>query len=190
MNLTETQTIRAKSWMLELFEDSKKQLAPKPSCVIKRELDYDIQAYLDLHKRVSVGLSWFERLLMSESEVAKIVHDPATHLLIMYENKVPIGLLEMHKEDNNKEVRIIYFGILEEYIGRGYGDFFFNHAIAYAFHLHIARLYLSTCSLDHPRAIQFYQHQGLKIYNESLVDERVPKGYTPRYSIENSILTK
>jgi hypothetical protein len=56
-----------------------------------------------------------------------------------------------------------------------------NEAVRRAFAAPIGRLWVHTCSLDHPRALGFYLRSGFKPYKRAveIADDPRLKGYLP-----------
>jgi GNAT superfamily N-acetyltransferase len=59
------------------------------------------------------------------------------------------------------EVELAYFGLVPECIGRGLGGWLLDVAIDRAWSMRgTRRLWVHTCSLDHPRALGQYERAG------------------------------
>ena len=69
---------------------------------------------------------------------------------------------------NNNDCEIAYFGILEEFIGKGYGGFLLSEALKIGFES-ASRIWVHTCSLDHPNAIENYKSRGMKIFKTEIL---------------------
>jgi GNAT superfamily N-acetyltransferase len=69
-------------------------------------------------------------------------------------------------------VELDYFGLLGEFIGRGYGSAFLFEATRRAWALGARRVHLNTCSLDHPSALPGYLARGFTVYR--VVEEERP----------------
>ena len=67
-------------------------------------------------------------------------------------------------------VELDYFGLLGEFIGRGYGSAFLHETVRRAFARGARRVFLNTCSLDHPTALKGYQKRGFRLYRTVLED--------------------
>ena len=63
------------------------------------------------------------------------------------------------------EVELAYFGLLGEFIGRGYGSVFLHEATRRAWALGARRVFLHTCTLDHPSALPGYVARGFRIFD-------------------------
>jgi len=67
-------------------------------------------------------------------------------------------------------VEIIYFGLLPAFVGRGLGGALLSSAIEEAWRVNPLRVWVHTCSLDHPAALANYQARGMKIYKTETQD--------------------
>ncbi len=70
------------------------------------------------------------------------------------------GYAEM--QTTGDETQLLYFGLLPSFIGRGLGGFFLDWTVRKAFSSGISRLWVHTCSLDHPRALDAYKRVGFQ----------------------------
>ncbi|MCF2858396.1 GNAT family N-acetyltransferase [Pseudoalteromonas sp. SMS1] len=66
---------------------------------------------------------------------------------------------------NAGNVELTYFGLAPSFIGKGYGSPLLSQAIESAWSIHSAkRVWVHTCSLDHPHALNNYQKRGFNLY--------------------------
>ena len=77
-----------------------------------------------------------------------------------------VGFFELLYNPELKETEISYFGLLEEYIGKGIGGFALSSAIRKAFEKNINRVWLHTCTLDHPNALKNYIARGMTVFKK------------------------
>ena len=78
------------------------------------------------------------------------------------------GYFELEIADN-LEVEIKYFGLAPGFIGKGFGGQLLSYAIQQAWETcHAKRVWVHTCSLDHPSALANYQARGLVIYKQHI----------------------
>src|SRR5262249_58975307 len=61
---------------------------------------------------------------------------------------------------NKNECELVLFGVTSKLIGTGAGRLLMNRALQRAWAQPLTRLWVHTCSLDHPRALAFYQRCG------------------------------
>ncbi len=131
-----------------------------------------ISFYRFLYETVGSNYTWTARTLMTDEELAKMIHDPAVEVHVLHVNGKPAGFVEL---DCRKapEVEISMFGLFPEYIGRKLGPYFLDWAIGYAWkEKRPQRLWLHTCTLDHPKALSMYRKAGFVEYakEEELAD--------------------
>jgi len=78
------------------------------------------------------------------------------------------GYYEMRRDDlNGMEIAIL--GLTPKFVGRGFGGPLVTSALEEAWRLQPARVWLHTCTLDHPSALHNYQARGLRIYKVETV---------------------
>lgn len=145
-------------------------------------LDADaLDAYRDLFDRVGTQWLWCSRLVMSDEQLGAILGDAKVEAFRVKEGSEPVGLLELDFRHAG-ECELAFFGLVEGAIGRGLGRQLMNIAVRRAWSKPIGRFFVHTCTLDHPRALAFYQRSGFKPYAlavEVLEDPRL-QGLVPR----------
>ena len=74
--------------------------------------------------------------------------------------------------DDEGGVEIAYFGLLPEFIGRGLGGALLTSAIEEAWRTSssVSRVWVHTCTLDHPGALGNYQARGMVIYKQETTE--------------------
>ena len=82
-----------------------------------------------------------------------------------------VGYFELIFEKN--ECEIVYLGILEEYFDKGLGGYLLTEAIKIAFNNNVKKVWVHTCSLDHPNAIHNYKSRGMKIFKTEVLQRKV-----------------
>ena len=75
------------------------------------------------------------------------------------------GYYELQKKAEN--VEIAYFGLTPEFIGGGVGGALLTSAIEEAFAWDAKRVWVHTCTRDHPAALPNYLARGMKVYSSS-----------------------
>ena len=71
-------------------------------------------------------------------------------------------------------VEIAYFGLLPEFIGRGYGKHLLTEAVERAWSAGARRVWLHTCSLDDPAALPNYRARGFRPFREETYSVTAP----------------
>jgi GNAT superfamily N-acetyltransferase len=72
-------------------------------------------------------------------------------------------------------VEIVYFGLLPRFIGRGLGGPLLSRAVERGFERGASRVWVHTCSLDHPRALAAYRARGFRLFRTETVEKEVPE---------------
>ena len=67
-------------------------------------------------------------------------------------------------KEPDDSVEIVYFGLLPEFMGRRLGGHLLTEAVERAWGIGARRVWLHTCSFDHPFAILNYLSRGFTIY--------------------------
>lgn len=115
--------------------------------------------YRYLYRQVGKRWHWYERLRMSDEELARALHDPKVSVTVLYVNGAPAGFFELFQK-NEEEVELSHFGLFERAIGLGIGKWFLLQALYAAWQGNTQKVSVTTNTLDHPRALQLYQMMG------------------------------
>jgi ribosomal protein S18 acetylase RimI-like enzyme len=87
---------------------------------------------------------------------------------VAYVEGTPAGYVEMQKTPEG-DVHIWNFGLLPQFVGQGLGGHLLTHAVKHAWApiesggMGATRVWLRTCSHDHPHALKNYLARGFKI---------------------------
>jgi GNAT superfamily N-acetyltransferase len=90
---------------------------------------------------------------LSDAELAAILNDPRVEVNVLWAAGVPAGYAELDRRDP-PDTELVYFGLTPEFIGQGLGAYLLDWAIHHAWRARPRRLWLHTCDLDHPRALE------------------------------------
>jgi GNAT superfamily N-acetyltransferase len=124
--------------------------------------------YRYLYDHVGAPWLWYERREMSDQRLLQVVRDPAVEVQVLYVGGVPAGYAELDGRVDG-EVELVYFGLIPEFIGLGLGSYFLAWTVARAWDRGPRRLWVHTCSLDHPRALSAYLAAGFAEYARETV---------------------
>jgi len=124
---------------------------------------------------VAVGAQWlwYERLKWSYREWQLFLDRPNIETWIAFDGGTPIGYFELEAQAG-AAAEICYFGLLPEFIGQGFGGHLLRDAIAKAWQLGGERVWLHTCTLDHPSALKNYQARGFSVFKEEDIIANLP----------------
>jgi GNAT superfamily N-acetyltransferase len=123
----------------------------------------DVDAYRNMFRRIGAPYLWSSRLTLSDRSLQAILDDPDVENYELRRNGSPDGMLELDfREPGSCEVA--FFGLVREAQGRGLGRYLMRFALQRAWERSIRRVWLHTCTLDHPGAIAFYRKCGFEPY--------------------------
>jgi GNAT superfamily N-acetyltransferase len=133
----------------------------------------DIHAYRALYSAVGAGLRWRDRLLMPDEDLRAALHSPACSVYVLTVGGAQAGYFELERQGDSTE--IAYFGLLPAIHGRGLGKHLLSAAIAQAWVDGAKRLWVHTCNLDAPAALDNYRKRGFAIFK--VTEEPMPERY-------------
>jgi GNAT superfamily N-acetyltransferase len=85
----------------------------------------------------------------------------------------PVGYFELEAQAESN-IEIVYFGLLSQFVGRGLGGQLLTAAIEQAWQMNAKRVWVHTCTLDHPSALANYQARGFRIFKEVESEVELP----------------
>lgn len=141
----------------------------------------DVDFYLNLYRVVGRDYIWNYRPGQTRAEVEAIIHSYNTELHVLYEDGQAIGLAELDVTASN-DVEIVHFGLIPERTNKDIGRNFLACLLERLWERPLTRIMLSTCGLDHAKAIRFYQAAGFKIFEMKIgtfKDYRLSEFYHP-----------
>lgn len=115
-----------------------------------------------LYKLVGEPWTWYDKLSWNEDQWRSYAEDDRLRTFVAYHDGVHAGYFELSNHDN--EVEIAYFGLARDFIGKGLGGPLLSRAIEEAWNMNPGRVWVHTCTLDHPHAINNYLARGMVIY--------------------------
>ena len=133
--------------------------APKPQPALYR-MCYQI---------VGEAFHWRDRWNWSDRQIAEHLADPAIGLFVATRTRGKqkaelAGWYELRRVAEDDSVEIAYFGIVPAEFGRGFGRHLLSSAVRDAWALGPTRVWLHTCTLDHPNALPNYLARGFTPY--------------------------
>jgi GNAT superfamily N-acetyltransferase len=122
-----------------------------------------VDAYHDLYRLVGRDWMWFSRLMMPREKLEAILASPDVEAFVLRKDGQDAGLLELDFREAG-QCELAFFGLAPQAIGTHAGRWLMEQAIARAWAKPISRLWVHTCTYDHPKALAFYQRSGFKPY--------------------------
>lgn len=142
--------------------------------------------FRDLFRRVGQDWLWYSRLIMADEKLQAILDSADVDLYRLMEGDEVLGLLELDFREEG-QCELSFFGLVPGAIGNGAGRFLVDRGIALAWNRGpakkaIERLWVHTCTFDHPAALGFYRKAGFKPYAfmVEVADDPRLAGHLPR----------
>lgn len=119
-----------------------------------------VEKYRALFRRVGAPWLWFSRLVMAERQLLDIIHDPDVSIYAVVDRAgIEVGMLELDFREP-RTCELSYFALIPELAGKSLGRWLMAEALSRAWVKGIDRVWVHTCTLDHPSALNFYRAQG------------------------------
>ena len=143
-----------------------------------------------LFRSVGEDWLWFSRLAMPDAALAAIIHDRNIEVHVLMYGSEEAGLLELDFRHAD-ECEVSFFGLAPEFIGTGAGRWLMNQALERAWSRPLRRLWIHTCTFDHPAALGFYMRSGFRAFRRQieLVEDPRLTGLVPRTAAPHIPLT-
>lgn len=138
------------------------QLWPKP---------ISVEAYRKFYYGVGRQWYWLDRMLMEDGVLAEMINAANVDIYVLHIEGQPAGFAEFVREQDH--VEILYFGLLPDFIGKGYGHYFLQTVIQQAWSYQPHHIQLNTCELDHPNALHVYRKAGFKLVRTAVEDRKI-----------------
>jgi len=121
------------------------------------------ELYRSCYRTVGEAYHWRDRWDWSDAEIEAHLRQPSISIYVARENGQFAGWYELRLVDDGS-VEIAYFGLAPNKIGRGLGRLLLSCAVRDAWALGATRVWLHTCTFDHPHALANYQARGFVPY--------------------------
>lgn len=129
--------------------------------------------YRFLYETVGEPWYWLDRLAWSDERLEQQLQRPEVELWVLYEAGTPIGYSELVVEGG--EVQLAYFGLVPGVVGQGWGKLWLAWTLQRAWSHRPSRVWLHTCTLDHPAALPVYQKLGFRPYDQVTEVRTLPR---------------
>ena len=174
---------------LELRERPHRRAKPRDELRLERVEPVSPDWYRTLYRRIGERWMWFSRLTLSDENLGATLNDPRTLVWKVMQADREIGLIELDLRPL-PSIELAFFGLVPEALGDGIGSWMMDEALAKAFAQGPERVFVHTCTLDHPNALPFYMSCGFKPYGRALeivddprLDGTLPKAAAPQLPI-------
>jgi len=137
-----------------------------------------VSFYRYLYDTIGEDWTWTGRRLMDDETLIANIHNPNVEVNVLWVDGVPAGLMELDR-GSMPDMQLLYFGLIPDFVGKGYGRFALDWAIDRAWFFGPKRFWVHTCDLDHPNALSVYQKTGFALYGHGTHQDPVLHGMTP-----------
>jgi ribosomal protein S18 acetylase RimI-like enzyme len=135
-----------------------------PEVTIVRLHEPDPELYRYCYRTVGAAFHWRDRFDWTDTEIRRHLTDPAISFYVARTEGTVTGYYELRRVGEDDSVEIAYFGLVPDQIGRGLGKHLLSCAVRDAWSLRPRRVWLHTCTLDHPHALANYLARGFLPY--------------------------
>jgi GNAT superfamily N-acetyltransferase len=158
---------------LEMLAPCKREARPpREGLTVVQAKRPTVAFYRFMYNTVGQEYHWYSRGKRNDAELALILGNPLNELHVLYDNGTPAGFAELDRTVN-EEIELVQFGLMREFIGQGLGKYFLQWTVDKAWTYRTQRLWLHTCSLDHPAALPNYLKAGFRLYKEERIQRDV-----------------
>lgn len=151
------------------------------------------EKYRALFRRVGEPWLWFSRLVMTDAQLTEIIHDDKVEIYAIADPQgIEVGILELDFRTAG-QCEIGFFGLVPELSGKGHGGWLMAQTLALGWRKGVSRMWVHTCTLDHPSALGFYRKQGfipfsreIEIFTDPRLSGHLPREAAPHIPIINA----
>jgi GNAT superfamily N-acetyltransferase len=131
--------------------------------VVRRDDSRDGRLNARGYREVGGPYQWRDKAAWNAAQWQAHACDPRLATFGAYAGSDFAGYFELRTDDGGG-VEILYFGLVAAYHGRGWGGDLLTRALEAAWDLGAARVWVHTCSHDHPAALGNYLARGMSVY--------------------------
>jgi GNAT superfamily N-acetyltransferase len=166
---------------LEMTERPALPRDPRGAWTLRRVDAPELDWFRDLYRRIGEEWLWFVRLRMADAELAAMIQSPLVEMYALVHDGRDEGVLELDFH-NAGQCELRLFGVTAKLIGGGASRWLMNRALGLAWSRPVRRVWVYTCSFDHPSALAFYQRSGFRPFRRQIEIEDDPRldGTAPR----------
>ncbi len=127
-----------------------------------------------LYTAVGGAWYWLDRLPWTYAQWQTYLDRPELQTWLLTAAGIPTGYFELEAQAGG-DVEVVYFGLLPGFIGQGLGGHLLTGAIESAWAMDARRVWLHTCTLDHPQALANYTARGFRVTRHEVCDKELPE---------------
>lgn len=117
-----------------------------------------------LYREVGGSWQWTDRLVWSSRQWKERVELSEVWIWVASLGREEVGFVEFERQPGGN-VEIVYFGLHPGMIGRGLGGAMLTQTVHMIWEKEgTKRVWLHTCSEDHPHALKNYEKRGFRLF--------------------------
>jgi RimJ/RimL family protein N-acetyltransferase len=147
---------------------------PDPRFAVREATARDWQLNRSLYLLVGERWGWIDKQAWSDEQWQSYVYSKHFRTFVAFLDGSVAGYYELSR-DEHEAVEIAYFGLAPDFIGRGLGGPLLSNALEQAWAWDAQRVWVHTCTLDHPAALANYQNRGMRIYDRHTHNAPIPR---------------
>ena len=164
---TPSMKVQVTTYHLEMNQPD--ELHPKEAAVdgfrIERVCTPSPELNRFLYVTVGYQWEWTDRLVWGTRDWTDWVDRDELKTSVAYVKGSPAGYFELELQAEGN-VEIAFFGLFRRFIGLGLGGHLLTEATRGAWNMGAGRVWVHTCTLDHPHALENYQARGFTIFHK------------------------
>lgn len=163
----------------------------RPDLAFRHIADPDTGWYRETIRTIGEAWLWFSPLVMPEAQLVALLANPRLEVYALDRGAETVGIAELDRRVEG-EVEVSFFGVAPSEMGTGAARWLMNRTLKEAFRHGPRRVWLHTCSFDHPAAVPFYLRSGFAPYKFAIevTDDPRLKGYLPETAAPHVALIK
>ena len=152
-------------WHLEILDPAAFKRSGSPLRYKLERLVAPAASFLRyLYVATGADWRWTDRLPWTDEQWLARQADPAVEFWVAMDEGAPAGYFELARLDDGRSVELCYFGLLPHAVGKGQGGAMLTAAVDRMWKMGAGRVYVNTCSLDHPVALDNYKGRGFELF--------------------------
>ncbi len=157
-----------KVWYLEITEEE--QFIPSEVVTnLSLKPTDDAAINTQFYREVGGDWRWVDRLNWTDKEWEEWVSRENLRTWVAHLGAEEVGYVEMEIQEGGS-IEIVYFGLLPLMIGKGIGGGMLSLAVQEAWKIKgTKRVWLHTCSEDHPHALGNYEKRGFRSFKIEVI---------------------
>jgi GNAT superfamily N-acetyltransferase len=136
--------------------------APAADVSVRHESPCPPALYREVYRGVGGSYRWTDRAEWTDDEIAAHLSTPSLGVWTLRVGGEVGGFFELEPRADGS-VQVAYFGLMPGFIGRGLGGYMLTEAVRTAWALRPTRVWLHTCTFDHPSALPNYLARGFVV---------------------------